>query len=304
MDLHIEIRRYLQSISQNLRLDSTSEKEIIRELENHVEDSCIEMQQSGLSEEEAMEKSIRLLGSTKTVARQIYEIHSQGTGKQALLAGMPHLFFATLFALNWLTGITWLPILLFVIAGIFFYGLFRGRPTWLFPWLGYALFPVAAAGVYLLYLPKGWPWVTLILYVPLVLWLFCFIIIKFIRRDWLYTTLMLLPVPNFVGWFLASGRTVLPDIKLSFLYDFAPWTGFTFLVLGMSVVLFVLVGNRWLRIIALSCSGLMSSITVTLASNSLGFVAFIGLTLLMASCIVIPAFIEHRVRQNQPPIIT
>lgn len=302
MDLHVEIRRYLQSIRENLRLDPASEKEIIRELEDHVEDSCREMRQSGLSEEEAMENSLRLLGSAKTVARQIYEIHSRGTLKQALLAGMPHLFFAALFALEWLTGVTWLPILLFVIAGIVIYGLLHGKPTWLFPWLGYALFPVAAAGVYLLYLPKGWPWLTLILYVPLVLWLFCFIIIKFIRHDWLYATLMLLPVPTFIGWFLASGITVLPDIKLGFLYDFAPWTGFTFLVLGLSVILFIWLENRWLRIAALICSALISALVITLASSYLGFVAFMGLSLLMISFMLVPAYIEHRVRQNQPPV--
>ncbi len=300
MDLRVELRGYLHSIKENLHLDPASEKEIIRELEAHVEDSCLEMQKSGLSEEEATEKCLRLLGSAKLVAHQIYETHSQGTWRQALLAGMPHLFFAALFALNWLTGVTWMPILLIVIAGIVFYGLFHGKPAWLFPWLGYALFPVAAAGASLLYLPKGWPWLTLILYIPLVLWLCCFIIIKFIRRDWLYATLMLVPVPTFVGWFLASGQTMFPDLKLGFLYDFAPWTGFTFLVLGVSVAMFVRLKYRWLRIAALIISSLMSAAVVTLASSQLGFVAFLGLALLMLSFVLVPAYIEHRVGHNQP----
>ncbi len=300
MDLRVELRGYLHSIKENLHLDPASEKEIIRELEAHVEDSCLEMQKSGLSEEEATEKCLRLLGSAKLVAHQIYETHSQGTWRQALLAGMPHLFFAALFALNWLTGVTWMPILLIVIAGIVFYGLFHGKPAWLFPWLGYALFPVAAAGASLLYLPKGWPWLTLILYIPLVLWLCCFIIIKFIRRDWLYATLMLVPVPTFVGWFLASGQTMFPDLKLGFLYDFAPWTGFTFLMLGVSVTLFVRLKYRWLRIAALIVSSLMSAAVVTLASSQLGFVAFLGLALLMLSFVLVPAYIEHRVGHNQP----
>jgi hypothetical protein len=213
---------------------------------------------------------------------------------------MPHLFFAALFALNWLGGVTWLPILLIVIAGIVFYGLFQGKPAWLFPWLGYALFPVAAAGASLLYLPKGWPWLTLVLYIPLVLWLCCFIIIKFIRRDWIYATLMLVPLPTFVGWFLASGQAMFPDLKLGFLYDFAPWTGFTFLMLGVSVALFVRLRYRWLRIAALIISSLMSAVVVTLASSQLGFVAFLGLALLMLSFVLVPAYVEHRVHHNQP----
>lgn len=299
MDFRTGLCRYLQTIKENLRLDPGSEKEIIRELETHVEDRSSEMQRSGLSEAEAIEKSIRLLGSAKLVAYQIYEAHSQGTWRQAVLAGMPHLFFAALFALNWFTGVTWIPVLLVVIAGVLFYGLSQAKPGWLFPWLGYALFPVAAAGVSLLYLPKGWPLVTLLLYIPLVLWLCCFITIKFIRRDWLYATLMLVPVPTFVGWFMASDQMVFPELKLGFLHDFAPWSGLTFLMLGVSAALFTRFNNRWLRIAALSMSGIMPAAVIILASNRLGFATFIGLAFLMLSFVLVPVFIEHHMRQEK-----
>lgn len=299
MDLRIELGRYLRNLKENLHLDPTLEIEILREIETHVEDESAEMRESGLSEAEAVEKTIHLLGSAKLVARQIYDVHSQGTWRQALLAGMPHVFFAALFALNWFTGVTWVPILLVVVAGILFYGLFRGRPTWLFPWLGYALFPVAAAGVCLLYLPKGWPMVTLILYIPLVLWLCCFITIKFIRRDWLYATLMLVPVPTFVGLFMASDRGVIPDLKLSFFYNFAPWSALTFLMLGVAAALFIRLKNRWLRITALSASGILPATIIILASNRLGFSAFVGLALLMLSFVLVPVYIEHRVHHEE-----
>jgi hypothetical protein len=303
MDMRTEINRYLHSIRENLRLDPASEKEVIRELEAHVEDRCQEMRKNGLSDEEAQEKCLRLLGPAGNIARQIYETHSQGTWRQGLLAGMPHLFFAGLFALNWLTGTTWLPILLTVIAGIVFYSLFHSKPTWLFPWLGYALFPVVAAGVSLLYLPEGWAWVTLLLYIPLVLWLSCLITVKFIRRDWLYSTLMLLPVPTFAGWFLASQKeTVYPDLKLGFLYDHAPWTGITFLVLAFSVTLFIRLRNRWLRIAALGISGTATSAVITLTSHRLGFFTFLGLAIMMVSFLLVPALIERRTRRSRHPV--
>jgi hypothetical protein len=295
--LELEFSDYLKTIRQNLRLGSTEEKEIIQELETHVEDRYQEMQNIGLSEEESLEKCLRLLGSARMVASQIYGVHSQGTWRQALLAAMPHLFFALLFTLDWLVGITWLPVMLAVVVGIVFYGWYHGKPTWLFPWLGYSLLPVVAAGVSLLYLPRGWSWVTLILYVPLVLWLSCFIAIKFIRRDWLYSTLMLLPVPTFLGWFLASEQgTKFPDFRLGFLYEFAPWTGLTFLVLAISVTLFIRLKNRWLRMVALSLSGLVTLTVMTLASNRLNLVAFFGLAVLLLSFILVPAYVEHRVR--------
>ncbi|MDP2919502.1 MAG: permease prefix domain 1-containing protein [Dehalococcoidia bacterium] len=299
MDLRTELNRYLQNIKENLRLDPNSEKEIIRELEAHVEDRCQEMQKNGLTAEEALERCLRLLGPARHIARQIYETHSQGTWRQALLAGLPHLFFAALFALNWLTGVTWVPILLIVIAGVVFYSFFQNKPTWLFPWLGYALFPVVTAGISLLYLPRGWAWMTLLLYVPLILWLSCFITVKFIKRDWLYSTLMLLPVPTFAGWFLASQReTVYPDLKLGFFYEYAPWTGFTFLVLGISVALFIRLRNRWLRILALGVSGFTTSAVIILTSRELGLLEFMELAVMMVSFLLIPAFIQHRVHRS------
>ena len=299
MDLKVELNRYLRNVRDNLRLDPTSETEIITELAAHVEDRCQEMRETGLSEEEAIERSLCLLGSAKMVARQIYEAHSQGTWRQALLAGMPHLFFAGLFALNWLTGVVWVPIMLGFMAAIVLYAMLHGKPTWLFPWLGYALLPVVAAGVSLLYLPQGWRLVTLLLYVPLVLWLSCFITIKFIRRDWLYSALMLLPVPTFIGWYMAAGQEPsLPDLKLGFLYRFAPWTGLTFLVLGVSVAMFVRMKNRTLRIMAIIVSGLASTAMVTLASNRLDFSSFLGLVILMLVFVLAPVYVERRLMKN------
>jgi hypothetical protein len=295
--LRLELSHYLQAVRHNMCLDATAENEIVREIETHVEDKCREIQNTGVTEEEALRECLPLLGSAKIVARQIYEAHSQGSWRQALLAAIPHLFLAMLFTLNWLVSVNWLPIMLAVVISVALYGLWHGKPTWLFPWLGYSLLPVAAVGLALLYLPRGWIWVTLVLYIPLALWLSSFIAIKFIRRDWLYSTLMLLPVFNFVVWFLASEKTTrFPNFKLSFLYEFAPWTGLTFLVMAISVTLFIRLRNRLLRVAALSLSGLVTLMVVILASNRLGFSAFIWLAVLMLSFLLVPAFIEHRVR--------
>jgi hypothetical protein len=106
MELHTELNRYLQTIRENLRLDPASEKEILREIESHIEDSCLEMQKTGMSEEAAFERSLRLLGPARAIACRISETHSRGSWRQALFAAMPHLFFASLLTLNWLTGVS------------------------------------------------------------------------------------------------------------------------------------------------------------------------------------------------------
>ena len=297
--MKIELSQYLQSIKEHLLMDSNSEIEVIRELEAHLEDSCEEMQKAGLPENEVVEKCLQRLGPAKTVARQIYEAHNQGTWRQALIAALPHLFFAVMFALKWWMGTSWMPIMFFVIFGIGLYGWGHGKPSWLFPFLSYSLFPVVAAGVFLLYLPAIWPWVALAIYIPSVLWLLSFITIKFIRRDWSYSALMLLPASVFAGWFLAAGqKNSFPGLKINFLYNFAPWTGLTFMVLAVSVALFIRLRQRWLRVTALVASGVLISIVTILASGQLGFVSFVGLFILILSFLLVPALVERKVRQK------
>lgn len=303
--MKLELKQYLQNIQEHLRLDPSSEKEVIQELEAHVEDSCQEMQNAGLSEDVAMEKCLRLIGPAKTIARQIYEVHNQGTWRQALLAATPHLFFAAMFTLKWWMGIGWLPIMFTVILGIGLYGWCHGKPSWLFPWLSYSLIPTVAAGVFLLYLPSAWAWITLALYIPLALWLLSFITIKFMRRDWVYSALMLLPASTFTGWFLAASQeTGIPGLKDNILFDFALWKGLTFMVFAVSVVLFIRLRQRWLRIVALITSGLVTSTVIILASNRLGLASFIALFLLILSFLLVPAFVERKVRRGNQSAIT
>ena len=302
--MKMKLTQYLQSIKDHLILDPTSEKEVIRELEAHVEDSCQELQNAGLPEDEALEKCLMQLGSANIVARQIYEARNQGTWRQALLAALPHLIFAIIFALKWWIDINILPIMFIVILGIALYGWQHGKPYWLFPWLGYSLFPIVAAGVSLLYLPAAWAWLTLALYIPLVLALLSLITIKFMRRDWSYSLLMLIPACAFIGWLLAAGqKPSFPGLKINFMYDFAPWTSLTFLVLAVSVALFIRLRQRWLRITTLATSGVVISLVTILASNQLGLASFIGLTMLTLSFLLVPALVERKVRRNQSAVI-
>jgi len=302
--LATELDRYLKDIRGYLRLDPASEKEVISELETHAEDRLLEMKEAGLSDEDAAKQCVGLLGSAKLVARQIYEAHSQGTWRQALLASTPHLIFAALFALKW-WGTGWLHVALGPVVATAIYGWCRGRPSWLFPWLGYALLPVVVAGLLLLYLPTGWAWATILLYVPLVLWLLCYITIKAIKRDWLYIALMLLPVPSFVGWFLAAEQEDrLAGFNLGGLNDFAPWIGLTFLVLAVSAAVFVRLRQRWLKVAALVVSGVLTLAMVAFASSRVDFPVFLALMILLLVLLSVPAVLERILRHGGHPAVT
>ncbi|HEY91081.1 MAG TPA: hypothetical protein G4O07_04530 [Dehalococcoidia bacterium] len=299
-----ELERYLKNVRENLRLDPGEEEEVLTELETHAEDRLLEMKEAGLSDEDALKECIGLFGSAKLVAHQIYEVHSQGTWRQALLASLPHLLFAMLFVLKW-WGIGWLPVLVGSTVAIAIYGWCRGKPNWLFPWLGYALLPVVAAGLLLLYLPTGWAWATILVYIPLVLWLLCYITIKSIKRDWLYIAFMLLPVPSLVGWLLAAQEEVgFTGFNLGRLNDFAPWIGLSFLVLAASAVIFVRLRKRRIKLAALGISGVLTLAMIAFAGSRVDFPAFLALTLLLLIFLLVPAILDRRLRQGDHPAVT
>jgi len=295
------VGRYLDDIDDHLSLDVADRREIIRELETHIEDRVFEMKQAGLSEEEATKACLDLFGSARLVARQIYEAHSQGTWWQALLASMPHLLFGLIFALNWWQGIGWVAIALTVVIGAAIYGWGHGRPMWLFPWLGYSLIPVIVAGVLMIYLPRGWSWLAIVVYVPLALWLVCAVALQTIRRDWLLSALALLPVPAMIAWFVTMGNggpvlgASLDQVRLS-----ARWIGLSFMTLAFTAVAFVRLRQRWLRVAVLFASGLTTLLMVTYAGGKLDFLSFLGLILIVVGLLLVPALIDKRIRSRRP----
>ena len=300
-----ELSHYLDSVRDNLRLDLSSKRDVTSELETHIEDRLQELRQAGLSEEEAANTCVKLLGSAKLVARQIYEAHSQGTWRQALLASMPHLLFGLLFALNWWQGIGWLLVMLVLVLSVAVYGWWHGKPAWLFSWLGCSLLPVVVAGLLLLYLPKGWSWVAILLYIPLALWLLYRLTVQTIKRDWLYSSLMLFPIPIIIGWFIAvrlEGR--FPEFSIERLYDLAPWIGLSFLALAVTAAAFIRLRRRWLKVTVLFISGLLTLIMAACyAEGRLGLSTFLVLILVLLSLFLTPALLERRIRyRRQQPM--
>ena len=299
------LSHYLENIKGNLRLDFPEEREVINELKTHIEDRLQELEESGLSEEEATETCLGLLGSAKMVARQIYEAHSQGSWRQALLASMPHLLFGLLFVLNWWHHIGWLSITLILILGAIAYGWWHGKPAWVFSWLGYTLLPVAMVGLLLPLLPQGWSWVAIFLYIPLALWWLYYIVDQTVRRDWLFSSLMLLPVPIIAGWFLAiEPQTGPTGYSIQRVHEFAPCIGLSFLALALTIVTFTRLRQRWLRIGLLFIAGLLTlTMIVYYADGRLGLLAFLVLGLAMGGLLLIPALLERRIRKSKSNLL-
>lgn len=296
-----ELSHYLDNIKYNSKLGHADEREVISELEAHIEDRLEELTESGLSEEEAIKTCLGQMGSATSVARQIYEAYSQDNWQQVLLASMPHLLFGSLFVLNWWHHIGWLLVMLSLIVSTTIYGWWHGKPAWVFSWLGYALLPVLAVGLLLIYLPRGWSLLAIPLYLPLASWWLFHIVIQTTRRDWLFSSLMLLPIPIIIGWFLAvSPGARFTEYSLQRVNYFAPWIGLSFLTLALTIAAFIRLRQRWLRIGLLAISGLLTLTLVVYYTNGrLNTLTFAGLMLVMWGVFLVPPLLEHRLRSGR-----
>lgn len=296
-----ELIQYLESIRYKARLEHADETGVMSELEAHIQDKIHELTESGLSEEEAIKTCLGEMGGTRLVARQIYEACSQGSWKQALLTSMPHFLFGLLFVLNWWHYPGWLSIVLMLILATTIYGWWHGKPTWVFSWLGYTLLPVLAVGLLLLYLPKVWSLLALLVYFPMALWWLFRIIAQTNKRDWIFSSLMLLPLPIITGWFLAvseSGKFT--QYSLQLVYYFAPWIGLSFIVLALTIAAFIRLRQRWLRVGLLGTSGLLTvTLIVHYTVGRLNTFTFFGLILVMWGVLLVPPLLERHLRSGR-----
>jgi hypothetical protein len=297
----LDLTQYIENIRADARLEKSDETVIMSELEDHIEDKLQEFTDAGLTKEEALQKCFSQMGSIRTISRQIYEAYSQGSWKQVLLAAMPHFLFGLLFFLNWWHHPIWLTTVLILIIATTGYGWSHGKPSWVFPWLGYTMIPVIIVGLMLLYLPEGWAFLAILVYLPLALWWLYRLVILSIKRDWLFSSLMLLPMPIVIGWYLAiSPSGGLAEESFQQLSYYAPWIGLSFMGLALTIAIFIRLRQRWLRIGLLGASGLTTLCLIVY--HSTGYVnnlAFLGLLVVTWGVLLVPALLERRLKNIQ-----
>ncbi len=205
-----QVASYLGEVQARLKLGPAQCARVLRELSTHIDDRVRELRLEGYPRDEAAERALADLGSPKAIARQIYEAHSQGSWQEAVLAAGPHLLLALLFATHLWTNITSVFFFLALAVAVTLYAVWHGKPSWFYTYLGYAMVPalVAMAIAWLAIVlgvraafthdPAPLPvlaYVGLFVFIPLALWLLVKVFVWVIRRDWLYASLMLLPLP-------------------------------------------------------------------------------------------------------------
>ena len=292
---------YLNRFRAYLRIDQTIRDDAAEEIYGHLEDKTQELEENGLSREEAGKMAAQSLGSPELIAQQIYETHAQGSWTEAFFSALPHFLVAFLFASYYYWhNIISLSIILALTVGIAVYGWHRGKPIWLFPWLGYYLMPVVVTGILLLSLPQGWGWMAALIYIPLALFVFVYIVRQTARRDWLYASLMLAPMAVIFGWFLSVGagtELLANDLWLGRLQAKMPWIVASFIALAGATIGFIRLKPRRHKILSLLTPPVVVLLSVALASR--GNIDLWGWLILLfsLSAFAIPVWMQARAYQ-------
>ena len=311
------VNRYLNSLAHRLHLDPSREREILEELQGHIEDKAAEMEASGLDRETALARAVEEMGAPRAVANRLYAVHSTGVWKDVLLAVVPHFLLAALFALHLWSHYFLVSVVLVCIAFVTWRNWRAGRPSqWSYTWMGYTLAAPAISWLLsLITLGYGaWTLVTtgelpfnvvlfllLVGYVPFSMWIVFNVVSKIARRDWLLVSLTALPFPFLTSWVLFlnwSGGLWSDHAERMQQSDTA--RAFIFLALAITTAVFLKVGPRLLRIGLLAViTSILIVITALSLPVDLGFVA-VGLMILASVAFLLsPAVLEAKVgRRN------
>lgn len=291
------LRDYVENVERSLRFDSEVKSSVTSELCAHLEDKKRDLRQQGLSDEEAYEAAVKSFGPAQVVAAQMDRVHNRGTTRQAFLAALPHLLMALLFAF-WNRGNpAGVLLVVLAVASIVMYGWLHNRPMWLFPWVGYYLLPVVLTGVVLVYLDRPWTWAAALVYIPAALFVIGYLVKQTARRDWLYVSLMLAPLPIICAWLFALGSVQAvssTNAELAGMPVNVPGMVVSFLVLAAASFTFILVSERWCKVFALliPLAMLFGSITL-LSQGDIGPWAW-GVLMFCLLSATSPAFLEYR----------
>jgi hypothetical protein len=303
------IDTYLNKIKSNLHLDPNTENQVIGELETYFQDKVEELQIEGFTEVDATEQAICSFGRPRKVAKLLYEAHSRGSWLEALLAAQPALLGAGLFATHQWSRPTALVTAFSLLLMVTLLGWLRGRPNWLYSWIGCAFAPVLAVvflsrnfvynSIYKLVIGSGVSseHVRLLVFLGLygvAFWIVLAVVSRILRRDWLLVSFMLLPLPLLGIWIAAIdsvGQVLF--IRGLTVHQWDRSMVLALLHLSLSAALFMRLRQRLSKIATLLFIGMGS--TIIAGWSMLGANNFFNLLLLSSIPVftaLIPAVLE------------
>lgn len=314
-----ELRPYLRSLAKKLRLDPDTQRNVLLELQSHLEDKARDLQSGGISRKEALQRAMQYMGKPGHIASGIYAIHSKGSWRDILLATVPHLLLAALFALNLWTRYALLVVVLLGVAMVAIRCWRKGKPKWSYSWLGYCMAAPALSwllatmalvyGAWTFLTTGGLPftpalYLLIMAYVPFSLWVVVRVLVPLVKQDWLMASLSALPFPFLTTWllFFNSQGTLWGQDKLN-LRETDGDRALVFLALAITTGAFFMIGSRLLKIGLLTVStALMVTFTVVSMPVSFGILAAILIILASVAFLLSPAVLGSKLENEDEDI--
>ncbi len=313
----LEVKNYLHALARRLHLDPAKKDEIIRELEAHLEDKTAELEAQGVDHEAAMARAVQEMGAPNAVARGMYEVHSPGMWRDALLATIPHFLLASFFALHLWSHYFLVSLLLIAIAFVTWRNWRAGNPSkWSYSWMGYSLAAPALSWLLsLITLGYGaWTLITtgqlpfnvvffflLIGYVPFSMWIMANVIFKMVKRDWLLASLTALPFPFLTSWVLfLNWQGGLWSDHAERMQDSDTARALIFLAMAVTTAVFLRVGPRLLRIGLLTVTtSILVIVTAASLPVSLNALAVVLMIVASLAFLLSPAMLESKMERRR-----
>jgi len=310
-----EIGRYLNEVRRHLHLDPLTERRVLTELHTHFQERVADLQEQGVTEFEATKDAIRSFGRARVIARQMYEAYAKGSWIEALITSAPHLIVAVLFVTH-LWRHTVAPVIFGLMVCVTLFGWWRGKPNWLYSWIGYSLFPLLIGGFFSWFTAQqkivailqgngdvsNWLSLLAILVFYLAsLWLIIRTTIRVVRRDWVLASLMLVPLPILGSWLFNIERVGGFQSNPILLHQWDQAIALVLIVLSFSSAFFTRLRQRVLKAGAVVILGVIAG-TIT-ASSLWGPLSFLGLLLvsiLLLLFLLSPAWLETRLGHGEP----
>ena len=306
-----DIREFLEDVSRHLHLDSSTGEKVVNELYSHYQEKVSDLASQGYGKSQASGEAIRSFGRARVVARLMYEAHSRGSWTDAMVSCLPHLAAAVLFASHLWHHVVLAPLVLAVIIGATLLGWWRGKPNWLYSWIGYSLLPLLFAGyagrhiliraVVSLVTGTGglalwWPLLLLTPFILLALWIILSTAARVVRRDWILASLVIVPLPIMGIWL--SHVDQVGDLFRNPGWAMHRWDAImaaVFFVLGGSFSVSIRLRQRHLKIGVLLIAALAT--TAVLIHNiwsELGLGVILVISVLLLAFYLSPALFRNR----------
>jgi hypothetical protein len=241
----------------------------------------------------------------------MYEAHSQGSWQDAAASSLPHLAAAVLFAGHLWHHVVLAPLVLATIVAVTLFGWWRGKPNWLYSWVGYSLLPLLFAGyacrqvlvraLVSLFTTTGglalwWPLCLLVPTLVAALWIILSTASCVVLRDWILASLMIVPLPIMGMWLYHVDQV--GNLFRSPGWSMHRWDSLMavlFMVLASASAAFIRLRPRHLKIgIFLLAALIPTAVVIHHIRSDLGLGVILVITAVLLAFYLSPALFRNR----------